>query len=170
MRQIWDTAGQERFQSLGVTFYRGADLAIVLFDVTSKPSFEHVPNWIEEFRFQTSDDVPIIVVGNKTEEPESVVTPEDVEELCGRVGENTYFTFVDVKNAVNTAQFLEGVLRTLKGEKVFAEKKPVKSARNVGSNSEDTDEANVAASEQEEAAPTNLEEEANVTENEYERI
>ena len=168
MRQIWDTAGQERFQSLGVAFYRGADLAIVLFDVTSKLSFEHVPNWIEEFRFQTSDDVPIIVVGNKTEEPDSVVTPEDVEELCGRVGENTYFTFVDVKNAVNTAQFLEGVLRTLKGEKVFGEKKPVKSARNVGSNSKETEEVNVAASEQE-AAPTSLEE-ANVTGNEYERI
>merc|ERR1711988_1199237 len=38
--QIWDTAGQERFQSLGVAFYRGADACILVFDLTSKKSFE----------------------------------------------------------------------------------------------------------------------------------
>jgi hypothetical protein len=33
--QIWDTAGQERFRSLGVTFFRGADCCVLIFDVTS---------------------------------------------------------------------------------------------------------------------------------------
>lgn len=40
--QIWDTAGQERFQSLGVAFYRGSDCCVLVYDVNSASSFEHL--------------------------------------------------------------------------------------------------------------------------------
>ena len=43
--QIWDTAGQERYQSLGTAFYRGADCAFLVYDITNQWSFENVPNW-----------------------------------------------------------------------------------------------------------------------------
>jgi GTPase SAR1 family protein len=33
--RIWDTAGQERFRPLRPAYYRGADGAIMVFDVTS---------------------------------------------------------------------------------------------------------------------------------------
>ena len=45
--QIWDTAGQERFQSLGVSFYRGADVCVLAYDVTSARSFEALEAWRE---------------------------------------------------------------------------------------------------------------------------
>merc|ERR1712054_62291 len=51
--QIWDTAGQERFQSLGVAFYRGADACILVFDLTSKKSFDNLDTWREEFLVQS---------------------------------------------------------------------------------------------------------------------
>lgn len=35
MRQIWDTAGQEKFQSLGQAFYRGADVCMLVYDITN---------------------------------------------------------------------------------------------------------------------------------------
>jgi Ras-related protein Rab-7A len=38
--QIWDTAGQERYQSLGTAFYRGADCAFLVYDITNQNSFE----------------------------------------------------------------------------------------------------------------------------------
>merc|ERR1712097_82155 len=69
--QIWDTAGQERFQSLGVAFYRGADACILVFDLTSKKSFENLDTWREEFLVQSGppdqDTFPFVVLGNKVD-------------------------------------------------------------------------------------------------------
>jgi Ras-related protein Rab-7A len=47
--QIWDTAGQERFQSLGHSFYRGSDGAVLVYDVTDSASLEHLQHWKDEF-------------------------------------------------------------------------------------------------------------------------
>eukprot|EP00607_Mallomonas_marina_P004646 CAMPEP_0182427166 /NCGR_PEP_ID=MMETSP1167-20130531/15086_1 /TAXON_ID=2988 /ORGANISM="Mallomonas Sp, Strain CCMP3275" /LENGTH=209 /DNA_ID=CAMNT_0024609169 /DNA_START=111 /DNA_END=740 /DNA_ORIENTATION=- len=69
--QIWDTAGQERFQSLGVAFYRGADACILVYDVTTDSSFEHLDSWRDEFLAQANprdpDNFPFVVVGNKVD-------------------------------------------------------------------------------------------------------
>uniref|UniRef100_A0AC35GKL0 Uncharacterized protein n=1 Tax=Panagrolaimus sp. PS1159 TaxID=55785 RepID=A0AC35GKL0_9BILA len=40
--QIWDTAGQERFRSITSSYYRDADALLLVFDVTSRPSFENI--------------------------------------------------------------------------------------------------------------------------------
>lgn len=47
--QIWDTAGQERYQSLGTAFYRGADCAFLVYDITNNWSFDNVTNWRNSF-------------------------------------------------------------------------------------------------------------------------
>ena len=47
---IWDTAGQERFHALGPIYYRDADGAILVYDITDAPSFEKVRTWIKELR------------------------------------------------------------------------------------------------------------------------
>ena len=47
-RQPWDTAGQEWFQSLGVTFSRGADCCVLVYDVDSSKSFETLDSWQKE--------------------------------------------------------------------------------------------------------------------------
>jgi len=53
--QIWDTAGQERFQSLGTSFYRGADACLLVHDVTDPKSFEALDRWREEFLRQVGN-------------------------------------------------------------------------------------------------------------------
>ena len=86
--QIWDTAGQERFQSLGNAFYRGADAAILVYDVSSPTSLQHVAHWQRQFMNHTScsstttpppSEVPMIVFGNKSDlmmtSPEEVMIP-----------------------------------------------------------------------------------------------
>jgi GTPase SAR1 family protein len=52
--QIWDTAGQERFQSIGQSFYRGAEGCVLTFDLTNQDSFEAMEHWYEEFCQQSN--------------------------------------------------------------------------------------------------------------------
>eukprot|EP00992_Anisonema_acinus_P009421 TRINITY_DN5639_c0_g1_i1.p1 TRINITY_DN5639_c0_g1~~TRINITY_DN5639_c0_g1_i1.p1 ORF type:complete len:209 (+),score=52.89 TRINITY_DN5639_c0_g1_i1:55-681(+) len=65
--QIWDTAGQERFQSLGSAFYRGADACILVFDLTSQESFQHLTSWHDEFIIQAGQNKDFVLIGNKND-------------------------------------------------------------------------------------------------------
>lgn len=65
--QIWDTAGQERFRAISRLYYRGANAAIIAYDVTSNKSFEDAKAWMQELRGQCGDDIIIHVVGTKTD-------------------------------------------------------------------------------------------------------
>ncbi|KAF9180237.1 hypothetical protein BGZ50_006368 [Haplosporangium sp. Z 11] len=63
--QIWDTAGQERFRSMAPMYYRGANAAILVYDITSEESFRDMNSWVEELRKNMSEELIIHVVGNK---------------------------------------------------------------------------------------------------------
>lgn len=64
--QIWDTGGQERFQYVRPLYYRGAMGAILLFDLTNRESFDHIPKWIEEVK-SNAGEIPMLLVGNKSD-------------------------------------------------------------------------------------------------------
>ncbi|MFX0098763.1 MAG: GTP-binding protein [Candidatus Hodarchaeota archaeon] len=76
--QIWDTGGQERFSFVRPLYYRGAMGALLLFDVTNRESFDHLPNWIEELE-ANADPVPMVLVGNKIDLPRDVTAQEAIE-------------------------------------------------------------------------------------------
>ena len=63
--QIWDTAGQDRYRTVSRSYYRGALGAIVVYDITSRESFNNLPRWVQDAREQASKDSTIAVVGNK---------------------------------------------------------------------------------------------------------
>jgi len=66
--QMWDTAGQERFKSLGNSFYRGADAAILVYDLTDKATFEKIDEWRDSFMrlaSEKADEFPVLLLGNK---------------------------------------------------------------------------------------------------------
>uniref|UniRef100_A0A8D0ZC25 Ras-related protein Rab-17 n=1 Tax=Sus scrofa TaxID=9823 RepID=A0A8D0ZC25_PIG len=64
--EIWDTAGQEKYHSVCHLYFRGANAALVVYDVTRKDSFLKAQQWLkdleEEFRL---GDVVVMLVGNK---------------------------------------------------------------------------------------------------------
>eukprot|EP00276_Gloeochaete_wittrockiana_P016253 CAMPEP_0184347194 /NCGR_PEP_ID=MMETSP1089-20130417/15337_1 /TAXON_ID=38269 ORGANISM="Gloeochaete wittrockiana, Strain SAG46.84" /NCGR_SAMPLE_ID=MMETSP1089 /ASSEMBLY_ACC=CAM_ASM_000445 /LENGTH=201 /DNA_ID=CAMNT_0026678147 /DNA_START=33 /DNA_END=638 /DNA_ORIENTATION=+ len=63
--EIWDTAGQERFHSLAPMYYRGAQAAIVVFDITNQSSFSRAQTWIQELQVECNANVVIVLAGNK---------------------------------------------------------------------------------------------------------
>lgn len=66
---IWDTAGQERYHSLGPIYYRNANGAILVFDITDASSFERVKKWVKELRKMVGgrNKICLIIVGNKAD-------------------------------------------------------------------------------------------------------
>ena len=78
--QLWDTAGQEKYKSMVSSYYRGANVALIIFDITNHKSFESLPNWIENFYKNGPEQKNIILIGNKKDlEEERQVTQEEAE-------------------------------------------------------------------------------------------
>ncbi|KAI9112696.1 hypothetical protein K1719_016362 [Acacia pycnantha] len=96
--QIWDTAGQERFQSLGVSFYRGADCCVLVYDVNVLRSFDTLDTWHEEFLKQANSPnprkFPFILLGNKIDIDggnSRVVSEKKAMDWCASKGNIPYF-------------------------------------------------------------------------------
>ncbi|CAF0925115.1 unnamed protein product [Adineta steineri] len=69
---IWDTAGQERFRTLTPGYYRGAQGAILVYDVCNRQSFRQLDRWISELdTFSTKTDPIKMLVGNKIDQKDS---------------------------------------------------------------------------------------------------
>ena len=65
--QIWDTCGQEIYKSLITNFYRNSSLAVLVYSIDSRESFEHAEVWLKELKNMANPDVRIFLVGNKAD-------------------------------------------------------------------------------------------------------
>ncbi|KAI8336083.1 ras family-domain-containing protein [Chlamydoabsidia padenii] len=72
----WDTAGQDHFHSLAPMYYRGAQAAIVMYDVTKQETFGRAKIWVRELQRQASPHIVIALVGNKIDLCDSIPTAE----------------------------------------------------------------------------------------------
>ena len=73
--EIWDTAGQERYRSLTKMFYKDANAAVLVYDITRKISFEELQSyWVEQIKESAPPNILLAVVANKSdlEEEEEV--------------------------------------------------------------------------------------------------
>ena len=78
--QIWDTCGQELYRSLITNFYRNSSLAMMVYSINSKESFDNVEMWLRELRTHSNPDVKVFLIGNKSDlEAEREVTTEQGE-------------------------------------------------------------------------------------------
>lgn len=102
--EIWDTAGQERFASLAPMYYRNAQAALVVYDVTKPQSFIKARHWVKELHEQASKDIVIALIGNKVDilddDPnERKVAKEEAEKLAEE--EDLLFFETSAKTALN---------------------------------------------------------------------
>jgi len=64
---IWDTAGQERYNCLAPMYYRGANGAFLVYDITNINSFHKAIAWEKELRRACIPNIVIVLVGNKSD-------------------------------------------------------------------------------------------------------
>ena len=63
--QIWDTCGQEIYRSLITSYYKNASLAVIVYAINDKNSFEDIEMWIKEVRTYSNPDIKLFLIGNK---------------------------------------------------------------------------------------------------------
>ena len=80
--QIWDTAGQERFGTKSKAYYKGAHGIILTYDVTDANSFKNIRNWIKQIEANAQTSVKKVLVGNKCDKPDRVVTKDEGKKLA----------------------------------------------------------------------------------------
>lgn len=90
---IWDTAGQERFHALGPIYYRDADGALLVYDITDFESFTKVRKWVRELRGIVGNDISIVIAGNKCDLAKNRAVPEeDALKYAESVGATHFYT------------------------------------------------------------------------------
>ncbi|CAF3524131.1 unnamed protein product, partial [Rotaria sp. Silwood1] len=65
--ELWDTAGQERYHSLAPMYYRGAQAALIVYDITNYNSFLQAKKWVRELRQVKGTEIIIGLAGNKSD-------------------------------------------------------------------------------------------------------
>ena len=109
--QIWDTAGQERFRTITSAYYRGADGIILVFDVTSTESLDHVHDWLKEVNRYAAEGTVKLLVGNKSDRTaDRVVSTEQAQEMADSLG------IPLIETSAKSAKNVEEAFLTLAGE------------------------------------------------------
>ena len=85
---IWDTAGQEKYKSLTKFFYKDAAVAILVYDISLKQSFENVKNyWYQQIQENGDKNMVLGIAGNKCDIYEEEAVPEaEAREFASSIG------------------------------------------------------------------------------------
>ncbi|KAH8277729.1 hypothetical protein KR018_004220 [Drosophila ironensis] len=102
--QIWDTAGQERYRAVAPMYYRNANAAILVFDLTQYKTFTEIKSWIQELHRNVQDPMILTLVGNKMDmHAQRAVSRDEAFVFATSIGA-TYF-----ETSTETDQGLEQV-------------------------------------------------------------
>ena len=105
--QIWDTCGQEEYRSLIQNFYRNASIAILVYAIDKRESFENLEIWLNEIKTKGNPDVKIFLVGNKNDlEDKRVISKKEGEQFY-RDNKLTLFLETSAKSGMNVQELFK---------------------------------------------------------------
>ena len=64
---LYDTAGQEKFRSLIPMYTRDANIVLLVYDISNRDSFNHLPDWLKDLTNVNFDEVIFAIVANKVD-------------------------------------------------------------------------------------------------------
>ncbi|ORX49088.1 hypothetical protein DM01DRAFT_1262359, partial [Hesseltinella vesiculosa] len=121
--EIWDTAGQERFHSLAPMYYRCAQAAVVVYDITKSATLDKAKSWVKELQRQANQDIVIALVGNKQDlvledESERQVATEDAKAYAEEA--DLLFFETSAKSGENVDQVFAGIAEKIPLEYILS--------------------------------------------------
>lgn len=110
--QIWDTAGQERFKTITTAYFRGVHGILLVYDVTNRSSFYNVSNWIRQLKEHATDNVNILLIGNKSDlTSEREVSYQEGQDKANIIGCN--FIETSAKSGTNVETAFKDTIRSI---------------------------------------------------------
>jgi len=107
--EMWDTAGQERYRALAPMYYRNADAAVLVYDITDPESFSSLRSWYQELQKNVPNCI-ILLAGNKLDLDRAVPreSPEEFAkehqcpllEVSSKTGERVEELFMTLGSAL----------------------------------------------------------------------
>jgi Ras-related protein Rab-8A len=117
--QLWDTAGQERFRSLTSNFFGRADGFVLCYDISNRPSFDHVIGWMRDIQTRAPPECDIVLCGNKSDlDHDRVVQFEEGQQLADEYGVQFFETSALTGQAVE--QMFTALATTIKRKRIDA--------------------------------------------------
>lgn len=122
--QFWDTCNLHDFNCFSKSLFYGTSLAIIVYSINKRDSFEHLPHWLNLFKNNTNPDSLTFIVGNKTDlEDGRKVSKEEGEKLKEEFNVNFFIEF-DCKNHLFVKELLENaIIQLYEQEKIIEEDK-----------------------------------------------
>ena len=112
---IWDTAGQERYRSLTKFFFQGAKIAILVYDITRKETFDNLKNeWYKQIKEHGDEDVILGIAGNKCDlYDEEAVSEQEARDFAKSIG--AVFGLTSALNNSGVEDFFRNLARRYLG-------------------------------------------------------
>ena len=107
---LWDIGGTDKYRNLHKFYFEGANVFLIVFDLTRPDTLEHMNNiWLEDIK-ANSGPVPIILVGNKNDlKDQRLISPEQVQH------ETSDLIALTIETSAKTGQNIEDLFqKTLK--------------------------------------------------------
>ena len=108
---LWDTIGQETYRSLTRIFFKNAIIVILVYDITSRKTFEELEFWYQQVKNELSNEFVLAIVGNKKDLfTEMKVTEDEGKKFAEEKGAK--FKLSSAKDdPMDFTQFLEELLK-----------------------------------------------------------
>ena len=130
--EVWDTAGQERYRSVAKMFYKDANAALLVYDITSKYTYEELKYyWMEQVKENSPKSTILAVVANKSD----LIEKEQVDEGEARkfaTDNNALFASTSAKNSAGIEKLFMDIAKKYTGSesaRVLAEEEEYRAMR-----------------------------------------
>ncbi len=112
---LWDIGAQEYFRRYRKTYYNGAQAGFIVFDLTSKKSFENIKNWYNELNeFINIKDLPVMIIGNKKDLVEKrVINNQDAVIMSQNLTGSTNRNILYLETSALTGENVEDAFRLI---------------------------------------------------------